>query len=122
MFRAGRSRRPCACVARYEDLLANPAAGFGAIVRFAGLEWDAARLDRAIDHTAFHRLRAQEAESGYGEKQPTAPSFFRAGVAGSWRTTLTKAQVRAVTKAHGEAMDQFGYGSPASANRDGKGV
>ena len=43
-------------VARYEDLLADPAAGFGTIVRFAGLEWDAAKLDRAIDHAAFHRL------------------------------------------------------------------
>ena len=64
-------------------------------------------------------------ESGYGEKQPTAPSFFPAGVAGFWRTALTKAQVRAVTKAHGEVMEQFGYvrdGSPAAANRDGKGM
>ena len=112
-------------VARYEDLLADPAAGFGAIARFAGLEWDAARLDRAIDHTAFRRLKAQEAESGYGEKQPTAPSFFRAGVAGSWRTALTAAQVRAVTSAHGEVMDRFGYGrdgSPATGNRAGQGV
>ena len=99
-------------VARYEDLLADPRAGFGAIVRFAGLEWDAARLDRAIEQAAFHRLQAQEAESGFSEKQPTAPSFFRPGVAGSWRTALTAAQVRALTDAHGEVMARFGY--PAS--------
>ena len=119
-------------VARYEDLLAAPAAGFGAIARFAGLEWDAARLDRAIHHAAFHRLQAQEAESGYLEKQPTAPSFFRAGVAGSWRKALTATQVRALTSAHGEVMARFGYpgvrggqgsspeGSPAARSRDSR--
>lgn len=96
-------------VARYEDLLADPHAAFGRIVRFAGLEWDAARLARAIDRSAFPRLRAQETESGFREKQPTAPSFFRAGVAGSWRTTLSPRQVRALVDAHGPMMERLGY-------------
>ena len=100
-------------VARYEDLLANPHAAFGAIVRFAGFDLDQARLGRAIEHAAFHRLQAQEAESGFSEKQPTAPSFFRAGVAGSWRTALTAAQVQAVTAAHGDVMARCGYPPPA---------
>lgn len=101
--------------ARYEDLLADPHAGFGAIVRFAGLAWDRARLNRAIKNAAFRRLQAQEAESGYGERQQTAPSFFRAGVAGSWRTALTREQVRAVVDAHGTAMRQLGYLREAEA-------
>ena len=96
-------------VTRYEDMLANPRAAFGAIVRFAGLDWDAARLARAIDHAAFPRLRAQEAEIGFQEKQPTSPSFFRAGVAGSWRTALCPRQVRALVDAHGPVMERFGY-------------
>ena len=96
-------------VARYEDLLADPHAAFGRIVRFAGLEWDAARLARAIDRSAFPRLRAQETESGFREKQPTAPSFFRAGVAGSWRTTLSPRQVRALVDTHGPMMERLGY-------------
>ena len=102
-------------VARYEDLLADPYAGFGEIVRFAGLAWDEARLDRAIEHAAFSRLRAQEAESGFAEKSPAAPTFFRAGVAGSWRTAFTPAQVRAVVDAHGEVMERFGYLKEARA-------
>ena len=102
-------------VARYEDLLANPRAGFGAIVRFAGLDLDPARLVRAIEHTSFQRLQAQEAESGYAEKQPTAPSFFRAGVAGSWRRALTAAQVQALTAAHGDVMARFGYSASAAS-------
>ena len=100
---------------RYEDLLANPCAEFGAIVRFTGLEWDAARLDRAIERAAFPRLRAQEAESGYSERQQTAPSFFRAGVAGSWRTALTREQVRALVDAHGLVMARLGYLREAEA-------
>ena len=96
-------------VTRYEDMLADPHAAFGRIVRFAGLEWDGSRLARAIDQSAFPRLQAEEARSGFREKQPTALSFFRAGVAGSWRTTLTPRQVRALVNAHGPMMERLGY-------------
>ena len=64
---------------------------------------------------AFSRLRAQEAESGFAEKSPAAPTFFRAGIAGSWRTVLTPVQVRAVVDAHGEVMERFGYPKEARA-------
>ena len=108
------------CVVRYEDLLADPIAAFGRVVRFAGLEWQANRLARAVDHAAFPRLRAQEAEHGFGERQQTAPSFFRAGVAGGWRQALTRDQVHAVLDAHGPMMARFGYVEPAEAPlRDG---
>ena len=102
-------------VTRYEDRLADPRAEFGALVRFAGLEWDAARLDRAVERSAFPRLRAQEVEAGFGERQPTAPSFFRAGVAGSWRTALTRQQVQALVDAHGPVMARLGYLREAEA-------
>ena len=102
-------------VVRYEDLLADPRAGFGAVVRFAGLERDGPRLDRAIAYSAFPRLQAQERESGFSEKQPAAPSFFRAGVAGSWRSALTPSQVRMLVDAHGEVMERFGYLRDAEA-------
>ena len=103
------------CVARYEDLLADPRAGFGRIVRFAGLAWDADRLARAIDHAAFSRLRAQEAEQGFKERQQTAPNFFRAGVAGSWRDVLTRRQVQACVDAHRPMMARLGYLREAEA-------
>lgn len=103
------------CVVRYEDLLADPIAGFDRVVRFAGLEWQADRLARAVDHAAFPRLRAQETEHGFGERQQTAPSFFRAGVAGSWRRVLTRDQVQAVVDAHRPMMARFGYLEPAEA-------
>ena len=103
------------CVAKYEDLLADPHAGFGRIIRFAGLDWQAAPLARAIDHSAFSRLRAQEAEQPFNERQQTAPSFFRAGVAGGWRDALTRSQVRAIVAAHGPMMARLGYLREAEA-------
>ena len=102
-------------VARYEDLLADPTALFGAVVRFADLDLDDARLARAIGHSAFFHLSAQEAECGFWEKQPTAPSFFRSGVAGSWRSALTLRQVRALVDAHGPVMERLGYLHEAEA-------
>ena len=114
-------------VARYEDLLADPMAGFGAIVRFAGLDRDEThpegpgrpgateRLAQAVGQAAFPRLRIQEESSGFSEKQPTAPSFFRAGVAGSWRTALAPRQVQAVVDAHGPVMARLGYLREAEA-------
>ena len=109
-------------VARYEDLLADPTAAFGAIVRFAGLDRAGAppddgpaRLARAVRHAGFSGLRAQEEESGFFEKQPTAPSFFRAGTSGSWREALDPRQVRALVDAHGPVMARLGYLSEAEA-------
>ena len=103
------------CVARYEDLLTDPIAGFGRIVRFAGLEWQADRLARAVDQASFHRLRAQEAEQGFDERRQTAPTFFRAGIAGAWRRVLTRDQVRALVAAHRPMMARLGYLREAAA-------
>ena len=102
-------------VARYEDLLEDSLAGFGAIVRFAGLDRDGARLARAVARAAFPRLRAEEEAFGFIDKQPTAPSFFRAGVAGSWRSALSARQVRALVDTHGTVMERLGYLREAEA-------
>lgn len=103
------------CVVRYEDMLSDPLAAFGKVVRFAGLQLQAGRLQRAVDHAAFPRLQAQEAERGFGERQQTAPCFFRAGVAGDWRRVLTRDQVQALVDAHGPMMARFGYLREAEA-------
>ena len=102
-------------VVRYEDLLARPAEAFGSVVRFAGLEWDPPRLARAVDHARFERLKAQEEQSGFREKQPSAPSFFRSGTAGGWRTALRPRHVRALVDANAPLMERFGYLDEAEA-------
>ena len=102
-------------VVRYEDLLADTGAAFGAVLRFAGLEPEAARLARAVEHARFDRLRAQEERSGFREKPPTARFFFRSGRAGAWRESLSREQVRTLVDAHAPLMERFGYLREAEA-------
>lgn len=97
-------------VLRYEDLLEDPADGFGDVIRFLGTAPDARRLAEAIDFSAFERLRAQEQASGFVERPEAAgAAFFREGRAGRWRAILTPAQRRAIERAHGDEMRRFDY-------------
>jgi len=100
---------------RYEDLLADPEAAFGAVLRFAGLDVDPERVARAVEHSRLDRLRAQEERSGFHEKPPTARFFFRVGRAGAWRESLSQQQVHAVVNAHAPLMERFGYLREAEA-------
>ena len=102
-------------VARYEDLLSDPEAVFGAILRFIGPEPDSGRVARAVEHSRFDRLRDQEERFGFDEKPRTCGSFFRAGRAGCWRGALSREQVRTLTGAHAGVMERFGYLREAEA-------
>lgn len=102
-------------VVRFEDLLADPAAAFAAVLRFAGIEPDPSRVARAVRHARFDGLRAQEERSGFHEKPPTARFFFRAGRAGAWREALSPEQVRTLVDAHAPLMERFGYLNEAEA-------
>ena len=101
-------------VVRYEDLLADPLTAFGAILRFAGIEPDSARLARAVEHSRFDRAREEEGRVGYQEA-PIGSRFFRSGAAGGWRDALTAEQMRALLEVHGRVMARFGYLEEAEA-------
>jgi LPS sulfotransferase NodH len=94
---------------RYEDLLDDPQAGFGRIVRFLGLDTPRARLRRAIRFAAFDEVKRQERRHGFTEKSRSSAAFFRQGKAQQWRKVLTPSQIDAVTRAHGAVMERYGY-------------
>ncbi len=96
-------------VARYEDMHAQPLETFGAIVTFAGLAYDSARLQRALEFSSFQELQTQEARDNFNERPPRAPNFFRQGKAGTWREILSASQVAQIVDAHRDVMRQFGY-------------
>jgi aryl sulfotransferase len=96
-------------VLRYEDLHRDPEAAFGAMVRFAGLEFDAERLRKAIRFSSFDVLQAQEREHGFGEKMPLSESFFRKGKIGTWREQVSDELAAQVVQAHRDVMTRFGY-------------
>lgn len=96
-------------IVRYEDMLTQPMETFGAIIRFIGWQYDAARLEKAIRFSSFDELKAQEKKHGFHEKPISAESFFRKGQAGDWRNTLTPEQVERIVNAHRTVMERFGY-------------
>jgi Sulfotransferase domain len=94
---------------RYEDMVACPLQVFGEAVRFSGWEYDAARVERALQLAAFENLQAQERARGFDEKPPGMAAFFRKGQVGSWREELNPEQVARIVQDHGAVMRRFGY-------------
>jgi len=99
-------------VVRYEDMLSNPMVTFSAATRFVKLDADEEQVRLAIERCSFSRLKKQESERGFNEKNIHSPSFFRKGVAGDWRNELSPAQVQRIVKVHGPLMERFGYTEP----------
>ncbi|MBT3170958.1 MAG: sulfotransferase domain-containing protein, partial [Rhodospirillaceae bacterium] len=100
---------PALHIARYEDMVSEPLATFGAIVGFLGLPPDQDRLSRAIEFSSFKVLRDLEDQTGFVERTPVQKNFFRAGKSGGWRKQLSAAQVRRVIEVHREQMERFDY-------------
>ena len=95
---------------RYEDMIADP------LVMFTGLahcltdtKYGDRAIRRAIDHSRFHELQAQEDRDGFAERPPSCKRFFRRGQAGGWRNVLTKPQARKIETANRAMMERFGY-------------
>lgn len=96
-------------VVRYEDLIADPIAGFTAIAEHMRFGATPAEIGEAAAHSAFDRLARQEAESGFAERPPAIGRFFRTGRAGEWRDRLTREQVDRIVSDHEEQMRRFNY-------------
>jgi hypothetical protein len=117
---------PAVLVIRYEDLLANPEAGFLKVTRHLQIKPTRAELRRAIELSRFDRLRGLEARDGFAERpQRSSEAFFREGRAGQWRERLSEAQVARIVELHGPLMKRFGYlpdaaGASRPQNRDQK--
>ena len=96
-------------VVRYEDMSRRPGPTFRTISAFLGLKPPRERLERAVRHSSFRSLRAQEDRDGFIERTPSQDRFFRAGKVGDWREVLDDAQVRRVVERHRDQMKRFGY-------------
>lgn len=97
-------------VVSYEDLHAHPVATLRRVVRFLGWDEDDGRLARAVAHSSFDVLQAQEAEAGFRERAPHAASFFRRGETGTGE--LTPAQRARLVGVLGDTMVRLGYELP----------
>lgn len=96
-------------VMRYEDMTRLPEKTFTAAAAFLGLPHGRERVVDALRKSAFEELQRQEREQGFGERPPSAPSFFREGRVGSWRETLQADQAARIIRDHRDVMRRFGY-------------
>ena len=94
---------------KYEEMLADPLVSFGAAARFLGFDTAPEKIASAVDAVRFDRLRSAEDKDGFRERQPGMDRFFRRGVAGGWRDSLTLAQVKRIEADHGLMMRKLGY-------------
>lgn len=92
---------------RYEDLERDTAGAFAAALAFAGHTPDMDRVRFAVEASDLNRLRKQEAETGFPEKNPDAPSFFGRRTKGD--VGLTAAQETEITEQNGAVMHRLGY-------------
>jgi hypothetical protein len=85
---------------RYEDLIADPHAGFSEIVTWLGLAPDEKMLRDIIERHAFANIP---------EDQRGATEFARSATPGAWRTNLSSAEQDVVHAVLGEKLRALGY-------------
>jgi aryl sulfotransferase len=98
-----------ALLLRYEDMLADPSNTLGRMARHLGLDAAPDAIRRAVAATSFARLRAAEDRDGFREGPITGARFFRRGVAGGWRDTLTPTQAERIVTDHHVVMARLDY-------------
>ena len=67
---------------RYETLMAEPDASPAKICKLLQLPVTAGRIRRAVAHSRFDVLAADERASGFSERSPHSRAFFREGAVG----------------------------------------
>jgi hypothetical protein len=96
-------------VMRYEDMKDQPEKTFSQALDFIGLQYSSHEVQAALEACEFSKLKRQEEEKGFNEKNARSPGFFRSGSVGDWKGILTRQQVGRVVGMHGEVMGRFGY-------------
>jgi len=94
---------------RYEDMLMKPLETFSKAAKFLQLDVSSNLIEQAISHSSFNKLKKFEDEVGFLDKPPKLKHFFRKGIAGDWKATLTENQIQQIIKDHSEVMRKFGY-------------
>ncbi len=96
---------------RYEDLVADPAAGLAKVAAHLGIVAPAAAIDAAVAGTRFEALQRQEQAQGFAERRPgSTAAFFREGRVGGWRQVLSADQAARIAATQQAGMARFGYG------------
>jgi hypothetical protein len=94
---------------RYESLLTDTTGLLEAVAQFLELDAPGAAIERSVKAARFEQLRNQEDSHGFRERPMGMERFFRRGIAGGWRDSLSEQQGLRIAKDHGRLMRQLGY-------------
>lgn len=96
-------------VLRYEDMFYYPEATFSKALQFLNLDFSASDLAQALSDTAFAKLQQHEKDFGFRETPGKDGQFFRKGMVGDWKNTLTAAQIDKIMQDHSAVMAAYEY-------------
>lgn len=96
-------------VVRYEDLRSDTVGTFAGMLAAIGFDVDLARVEQAVEFSAFDRLQKQEQDVGFRERPTRAERFFRKGQVGGWHEELDPELVQRLCSTHESVMRRFGY-------------
>ena len=99
---------PC-LVIRYEDMKLNSVTTFTKAVEFLQIETSSQRIEQALAYARIERLQALEQTSGFSEKPAKTKHFFRKGIVGDWKNTLSPIQIDSIIQDHEKTMRTYGY-------------
>jgi hypothetical protein len=95
-------------VLRYEDLLADPAAGVRRIATFLNKPLSSEQVDAIVAATSFQELQGQEKAHGFNESV-RREGFFRAGTAAQWRELKDQSVFAPLIEKNARMMRRHGY-------------
>lgn len=90
-------------IVRFESLIENPVRWFGVILRECEIEAPKDRLLAALEQRSFANL------AGRARGSEGAPSHYRKGVEGDWRSHFTPTIVQEFTRLYEDLMLKLGY-------------
>ncbi len=107
-------------VLRYEDMLHDTLNTFSKAAAFLGLEKSRTEIEKAIAKSSFEKLKEQENEKGFKERNSKEGSFFRSGKSGGWANELTAEQAKLIINNHRKTMEKYHYTIPDLASSAAK--
>ena len=94
-------------VIRYEDMQSDAEGTVRGLLNFLQVPVHDGQLRRAIREASFSNMRKQEAVKGFRERPQTMERFFHSGKSGTWRDTLTAAQVASIRETFLPTLERF---------------
>jgi hypothetical protein len=94
---------------RYEDMHLDPLMTFKNVFDFLKLDCSQENIQNTVTHTRFESLKTQEENENFREKSLMQKKFFRKGIVGDWKNTLSSLQIKKIIQHHEEMMLKHGY-------------